>query len=317
VNHDNKRIIGNVEWAEYEDGRLEGVFQTKNKIYAERLRKHDPSIHGLSVQASYLYNKCVKCGEQFYSEKGFRQHMDSAHGIIEGITEPHGIIFDALALVEGPEVPGVPTTEMDLWETKGGFLRLAETLIEDRGYSKEQAQLASEQPPAHPVEQGHPECGPNAHWDEEKRECVADNIEERLQKLEKRFIAIKKYGEMLEDLESRYDAFVQESGGIPAKESKEGREIGLSERLSGIQNQLDLLTETYTIHDKLLRGIWDHVQEQPQLRESENTSKRLQALEIKYDNLEAKVKGQFKGHQKEREKTPEHIDDPKRRGKKG
>ena len=119
INHDDNDIAGNVELSDYEDGFLEYVALVNKQPYVRYLRNHDPRIKGVSVQADYLYNRCPKCGERFYSDDDFWQHMATEHFVKRGEseTEPHGIIFSALSLVVDPEVPGVEGTTTELWET--------------------------------------------------------------------------------------------------------------------------------------------------------------------------------------------------------
>lgn len=117
--YDSRKVVGHVDWAQFEDGALEYLMTVKKQPYARWLREGNPNIKGVSVEADYLYNRCVKCGEKFYSEESFWEHMEKEHLIKDRstITEPHGINFKALSLVVSPEVPGVEGTTTELWET--------------------------------------------------------------------------------------------------------------------------------------------------------------------------------------------------------
>lgn len=135
INHDMNKIVGNIEWAEYENGALEYYGIVKKQPFVGLLRSHSPDIKGVSVEAGYLHNKCPICGDKFYSEEAFADHMNSKHHVKEGITQPHGINFSALSLVVSPEIPGVRDTTIDLMETFKPLSQLSETVT---SYRKEQ-----------------------------------------------------------------------------------------------------------------------------------------------------------------------------------
>lgn len=137
VNHNDDFKIGNVIHAEYEDGAIEYLAQIKNARYAEMLRNKDPSIKGVSVQAGYLRLRCSVCGERFFGEDAWRHHMKEAHGIVDGVQEVHGIMFDALSLVTSPETPGVPGATIQIAETDQTVMRLCETVLKEKGISAE------------------------------------------------------------------------------------------------------------------------------------------------------------------------------------
>jgi len=117
INHDPDRIIGNVEWAEHEDGLTEYLATIKKQPYVDMLREHNASILGVSVEADYLHNQCTICGDKFYTEEDFRNHMQEAHLIKNGVTAVHGMNYKALSLVLSPEIPGVSATTVELMET--------------------------------------------------------------------------------------------------------------------------------------------------------------------------------------------------------
>jgi len=175
LNHDDKTTVGNVIHAEYENGAIEVIGQIKKEPYVTMLKKHDPNITGVSVQAGYIHNRCVKCGEKFFNEKAWRVHMEDDHGIKDGVQEVHGIVFDALSLVVSPEVPGVPTAKIELMETDrdATVMRLFETALKEHGiiYSHDGVAITSteEQKKLSEPQDEHG-CEPGEVWDGEK--CV-------------------------------------------------------------------------------------------------------------------------------------------------
>jgi len=137
INHDMGKIVGNVEWAEYENGALEYYGIVKKQPFVGLLRSRNEDIKGVSVEAAYLHNKCPICGERFYTEDSFVSHMGTSHHVKEGITQPHGINFTALSLVVSPEVPGVKDTTIDLMETFKPLSQLSETVTTYRQEQEE------------------------------------------------------------------------------------------------------------------------------------------------------------------------------------
>jgi hypothetical protein len=131
--HDMNQIIGNVEWAEYEDGALEYLAVVKKEPYVTMIRNKDPKIRGVSIEAKYLDNLCVRCGARFDSEKAFQNHMQSEHHIIDGITAPHGLVYDALSLIISPEQPGIGDTSLEVFESTSGQYQLFETILRCKG----------------------------------------------------------------------------------------------------------------------------------------------------------------------------------------
>lgn len=128
INHDPNKIAGHIDWMEFEDPLLEYLMTIKKQPYVNMFRNHDPNIRGVSVEADYLYNRCAKCGERFYDEETWHNHMVKEHLVKDLPTEPHGIKGTFLSIVVKPEVPGVPGTSTELWETlqKSSPLRLLE-----------------------------------------------------------------------------------------------------------------------------------------------------------------------------------------------
>ena len=125
LNHNMEKMKGTVTWAEEEDDRIEYVAESNDNEYVQKLKDRqtitkeayvkkwgrDP-IYGVSVEANYRYHEpACKDGR---------------------CVQPHGIIFNALSLVEDPERPGVQGTTIELLETQSHNERgLMETLVKD------------------------------------------------------------------------------------------------------------------------------------------------------------------------------------------
>jgi len=131
INHDGTKKVGHVVWMEYEDGALEYLADVNKQPYVGLLRDKSTDIRGVSIEADYLHNRCPKCGEKFYSEEDFAEHMWTKHFVRADATkEPHGIVGQALSLVLAPEEPGYPDSTIELAETVGKpGLQLLETVI--------------------------------------------------------------------------------------------------------------------------------------------------------------------------------------------
>jgi len=136
INHDPKRIVGHVDWAEFDetDGKLEGVGIVKKEPALSLLRKKDPSVKGVSIEGDYRYLKCTHKGcenrEPFYSEESFRKHLHDAHQVHDDIKEVGGLFLNGLAVVLSPEVPGGETS-LELMETAQGYMKVIETMSHD------------------------------------------------------------------------------------------------------------------------------------------------------------------------------------------
>lgn len=125
LNHNPTKVLGDVTWAEFEGNCIEYVAETKNPEYIEKLKDckrlakeayikkwgRDP-IYGVSVEANYRFHDAQCVGGNC-------------------TLEPHGIIFNALSLVEDPERPGVSGTTVELMETLNVEQRLSEMLVKD------------------------------------------------------------------------------------------------------------------------------------------------------------------------------------------
>jgi hypothetical protein len=142
-------LVGNVEFANHEDGAIEYVAKITNPVYANKLRDSQlvregelteaayfskwgkGPIRGVSVEANFLWMRCGECSTRFYDVNEYHQHMKHEHNISEAVLEPHGLIFKGLSLVESPEEPGVRDTTFELVETMQPQAQLYETLIQD------------------------------------------------------------------------------------------------------------------------------------------------------------------------------------------
>ena len=135
VNHDDKRIIGNIDVAEYDDqdDQLEAIGTITSQMYADRVRANDPSWKGWSLQADYFFNKCAHCDQRFEDMEPYKNHLAKEHGLKNTfIVEPLGIHLNGVAYVESPEVPGLTGTTKQLMETvQKGLSQLWETIIND------------------------------------------------------------------------------------------------------------------------------------------------------------------------------------------
>ena len=80
INHDDSRIVGNVEWAEPENGVMEYLAVVKKQPYVDLIRRRDPRIKGVSVDAGYMHAKCVECGNRYYDLESLQEHMVGIHG---------------------------------------------------------------------------------------------------------------------------------------------------------------------------------------------------------------------------------------------
>jgi hypothetical protein len=143
VNHDPKRIAGNVTWMEFSDqsNALEYLADINKEPYVTMLREKSTALKGVSVGASYLNNVCPECKKRgvekrFYSEAEFHKHMNGEHFIkTDPTTEPHGIIGTELSLVLSPQETGLDTT-IQVMETVGhGFSELCEMMIKEKGFA--------------------------------------------------------------------------------------------------------------------------------------------------------------------------------------
>jgi hypothetical protein len=157
INHDPKRVVGHIVFAEEENGDMEYIGEINNPEYVAKVRDKfaldldayqakygiDP-IYGVSVEADYLYNRCPDCGEHFTELEHFNTHMHDVHEVHGEFTEPRGMVMTFLSLVEDPETPGVSDTTMELWETASGMSQLLETVTNTYRNIKEKHNLVNQ-----------------------------------------------------------------------------------------------------------------------------------------------------------------------------
>lgn len=121
VNHNDSRIVGNTDWAKANKQTqiLEVTGIVNREPYVYMLKNHDAKIKGWSVQADFLHAKCTKCPSTFEGMAELKTHLIKEHHIQNIEYEPQDILFNALALVVDPEVPGIPGTSHVITETVG------------------------------------------------------------------------------------------------------------------------------------------------------------------------------------------------------
>ena len=131
INHDMDNKAGTIIWMEYEKGALEYMADIKKNPYVRMIRDGSTSIKGVSIEANYLHNRCPQCGQKFWTEESFHEHMHNEHFIkTDPMSEPHGLIGTALSLVLSPEEPGYEGSSIELMEMKQEpMLRLLETVV--------------------------------------------------------------------------------------------------------------------------------------------------------------------------------------------
>jgi len=184
LNHNPNKVLGDVTWAEFENDCIEYVAETKNPEYIAKLQDRkrltkeayvkkwgrDP-IYGVSVEANYRFHdsQCV-----------------GGHCTLE----PHGIIFNALSLVEDPERPGVTGTTVEIMETLNVEKRLSEMIVKDLVPPEHQSSVLTESKTkvttmTNPKEKIEEECScPPGQHKNENGECVPnseDTAEEMLE----------------------------------------------------------------------------------------------------------------------------------------
>jgi hypothetical protein len=111
VNHNDGRKIGNVDWAKANrQTQFMEVEGTVNKEpYTYMVKNHDPKIKGWSVQADFRQAQCIHCSKKFDTMETLKEHLLKEEHISNIEFEPKDIVFNGLALVVDPEVPGIPT----------------------------------------------------------------------------------------------------------------------------------------------------------------------------------------------------------------
>ena len=272
-----KKIVGNVDFAEYEDGKLEYLATIKKQPYVDMVREQSKDVKGVSIEANYLDNVCPECGERFYSEESFSKHMKDVHLIETNPTlQPHGIHYTALSLVLTPEVPGVSGTTVELMETANDQNRLFEMVIANKEPSENEEHLPSTAPL---LRKGNTENlrreASSAHENTLPATHLPVTIEFKFKVLEKLIRQQRSdYEHIIAAVDKRYSELKEEK-------------VDLEERLKIAKKQL-------RINGDQLQFYEQERQDTTKLKESFN--QKIEELSAKYDNLEFKLKGNFKAH---------------------
>ena len=112
VNHNDSRKIGNVDWAKA--NRKTQILEVEGTInkepYTYMVKNHDSKIKGWSVQADFRHAQCIHCSDKFDTMEALKTHLVEKEHIHNIEFEPKDIVFNGLALVIEPEVPGIPNT---------------------------------------------------------------------------------------------------------------------------------------------------------------------------------------------------------------
>jgi len=343
INHDPKKIVGNVIWAEYEDGALEYLADVKKEPYVSMIKDKSTQIRGVSIDAQYLFNKCPVCGEKFETEESFKRHMAEQHFIKNITAEPHGILYNGLSLVLAPEVPGVPDTSVELLETAPGFNQLVECVVKERafwshktgsvnmsktGMAKIKSEVegkAAEQESKADTDQGTPPAVPEGDFDAPKTcpdgtvlnpetgECEepdAAKAKEFQHELENNWKAIPKHTLIAMEL------YVLAAADRNITEYQKYVDGELSEKLEKLSSQIQEFSK------RMEKSQTNPLKETLSLKETVSSMKqRLEALEkdhIELMNLKEKLRGRFKGVSKPLKETvaDEYYDDPIKKAKK-
>lgn len=130
VNHNPNIKIGDIGYSAYENGNLELLLNVNKGRYANMIREKHPAFKGWSIGASYFFMKCPKCGERATDIEVLKSHLREAHGIVNAVYEPRGMVGTEISFVEDPELPGLKT-ESELMETTQGWQKLCETIVQE------------------------------------------------------------------------------------------------------------------------------------------------------------------------------------------
>jgi len=292
INHNMNEKVGTVDWAEYEDGALEYLATIKKQPYVNLLRTKSANIRGVSIEAMYLRNICPKCGEKFTSEEQFHAHMRDKHFIkTNSNTVVHGLNGQALSLVLSPEVPGVPDTTIELMETQGTN-RLFEMIIKDKGGKKEEMTVEESGHTVFVVDddsgkvdttfQQHPACVIGEVYNPITKQC--EEAQEVTAKLKQIFA-----GSTKEEQAQVFKEILQVADEI-AKERDERHDDDVK-TTAEIKEQLNLMQAVMTQLRSMVAAIT-----QSTLKETASTKSLLEQAIIRIDNLEDKLKPQFRSH---------------------
>jgi len=225
-----------------------------------------------------------------------------------------------------PEEPGIDAANVSLLETKqADFLRLAEVVINEHGgnYSVSKAPLKLGEPKD---EHG---CGPNEKWDgqqcvplepvteqeepteepkEEDHGCKEDQVWNPVSKKCEPIIDILKEGKLdeifVKGTKTQLKRIYEKTLALA-----DSNYIKYREKLEPLVRQdiffiKEMLKQMKPLLDKIEK---EEKTENHQLKE---TTDKLRALEVRLDNLEAKQRGIFKGHNKNVEPKQEPTGRP-------
>jgi len=324
VNHDSKKRIGHVEYAEYEDGALEYLVKVHKEPYVTMIREKDPRIRGVSVSAHYLFNKCPECGEKFLSEEDWQYHMEKVHLRKDLATEVHGLTFDGLTLVVAPEEPGVEDTTIEIYETSPGCNRLFEIIArEKRGVVMKQKVKTRTRSNKQVCEEfglemnrlGEPfadypdfDACVSANQDKEDPEAYCADIMRKTEEQE----------ENPEDIKPGSHYCEEHPDDPRCKAHKKAIHGDLEETFNEwIEGANKTIKHYGECIDKLQGQV--HVLENPKsLTETVALTEKVNKLQVDVDNLDVHLQrlSKFKGHSKESKSEPEeYAEDPLEGGK--
>ena len=167
VNHDDKKKIGHLTWMDYDEltELLNYEGEVNKQPYVDMLRNKSAEVKGVSIQANYLFNKCSKCGEKFYSEEDYQRHMTNVEFVRNNFysCNPHGLIGEAISLVLSPEIPGFEGSTVELAEMmRLQTLRLSEMIInqgieEEKYFMTKKLEKETKEPALKPKPEPEPE----------------------------------------------------------------------------------------------------------------------------------------------------------------
>jgi len=295
------------------------------------------------MDADFLFMKCIKCNEQFFEPELFKSHMREVHLVADGINAPHGIMHKGLSLVVYPEEPGIDAANVSLLETKqADFLRLAEVVINEHGgnYSVSRAPMKLKEPEDEhgcgpnekwdgqqcvPIESDTAEeqdehgCAPDERWDGEK--CVkkaAEQTEDHGCKENQVWNPVSKKCEPIIDIlkEGKLDEIFVKGTKTQLKKIYEKTLALADKNYIEYRDRIEPLVrqDIFFIKEMLkqMKPLLDKIgsEEKTENHQLKETTDKLTAIEIRLDNLEAKQRGQFKGHNKNVEPKHEPIGRP-------
>ena len=134
INHDGTKIAGNVQEMYYDEEtdamRYKAI--VKNQPYVGLIRSKSATVKGVSIEATYLFNRCRDCGKNFYTAEEFKSHSYKEHFKSVSLDEPHGLKGQALSIVLSPEEAGVNGNTLEIAEKNANkdMFWLLETIIQ-------------------------------------------------------------------------------------------------------------------------------------------------------------------------------------------